>query len=355
MDACFLPSPSRAAGLRASMAAGLLSSLHAQLSPLDPDLDPLPTPPESVLGCPGVVRPLDFAAYFDLLIVSLDAGSSPLPLPLNRDEVVQRARRAWDRLVTSLHNPLPPTASLAPTLSTLSSAFYDAAEVASWVRWWDMEPHNALQLRAVSPEAFDAAETHVRVALNQLRQVSPDLHGELLAIVSDIVLAEPGPDHRMAFGGISSFSSWGAICLNVACHTHWVHYYKKMVHECAHLLLFALAQDEPLLLNDPTETYTSPLREDPRPLDGIYHAAFVSAREAYAIDAYLLHVEAHPAFVVDPQDVALMQAQLEVSVLAFWDCCAQLADHAQLTPLGQQILDEAKQYMDVAFRVTVLQ
>jgi HEXXH motif-containing protein len=48
-------------------------------------------------------------------------------------------------------------------------------------------------------------------------------------------------------------------------------------------VLFAETLDGPLVQNDPNERYKSPLRMNPRPMDGIYHATFVSARMYQAI------------------------------------------------------------------------
>ncbi|MBL6431916.1 MAG: hypothetical protein HPM95_15385 [Alphaproteobacteria bacterium] len=50
------------------------------------------------------------------------------------------------------------------------------------------------------------------------------------------------------------------------------------MHEAAHGTLFAMSPVEFYVFNPENERYSSPLRLDPRPLDGIYHATFVLAR-----------------------------------------------------------------------------
>ncbi len=54
-----------------------------------------------------------------------------------------------------------------------------------------------------------------------------------------------------------------------------------LLHETAHQLLFGLSLDQPVVENDVEERYASPLRPDPRPMDGIFHATFVCARMRY--------------------------------------------------------------------------
>ena len=90
-------------------------------------------------------------------------------------------------------------------------------------------------------------------------------------------------------GGASSFSLWGALALNSEAHPDWWQYIPRLIHEYSHNLLFGIARNEPLVFNDPEERYESPLRQDLRPMDGIYHALFVSAREALAMRAILSH------------------------------------------------------------------
>jgi HEXXH motif-containing protein len=171
--------------------------------------------------------------------------------------------------------------------------------------------------------------------------------------VTDIVMAQSGAERRMVFGGISSFAAWGAICLNQPVHTHWTEYFKQLVHETAHLLLFAIAREQALVLNDASERHASALRDDNRPIDGIFHAAFVSAREAYAFNAWLNWQAIQQPETVSSDDMTRVEQALECSVLAFWDCCDQLDAHAQLSELGHQVLSQTRAFVQDAFEVRV--
>src|SRR5690606_17433047 len=119
------------------------------------------------------------------------------------------------------------------------------------------------------------------------RMAAPALHAEVEIIVRDIVLAKPDGSNLIDYGGASSFGLWGAITINVETHCDWTQFYRQIVHETGHNLLFAIARGEPLVKADPSLRRPSPLRDDLRPLDGIFHAAYVSAREALAFEALL--------------------------------------------------------------------
>lgn len=297
MDLHFLPSASRAQGLRRSMDAALWGSVSAR------------------------AKPTDYAAYFD----AAQESASPNSVPL------------WP----------------APRVVTLADPFFSATEIASLCRWWDTEPLNALCLEPIDANALAQAQTQVHQALAQLALCAPEMHAEVCTTVTDIVMAQAGAARRMVFGGISSFAAWGAICLNQPLHTHWTEYFKQLVHETAHLLLFAMAREQPLVLNDASERHASALRDDNRPIDGIFHSAFVSAREAYAFNAWLNWQATQPPETVSSDDMTRVEQALECSVLAYWDCCDQLDAHAQLSELGHQVLGQTRAFVQDAFEVRV--
>jgi hypothetical protein len=51
-----------------------------------------------------------------------------------------------------------------------------------------------------------------------------------------------------------------------------------LVHETSHLFLNTVLAHDTLVLNDENSRYSSPIRKDPRPMLGIYHAVFVLSR-----------------------------------------------------------------------------
>jgi HEXXH motif-containing protein len=237
----------------------------------------------------------------------------------------------------------------APRVTGLSDEFYTTAQIARFRRWWDLEPDNAMALTAPTPPELSAARAWVPAALAHLHECAPDLHDEVLAIVDEIVIARPDGSQRLDYGGASSFALWGAITVNAAKHDDWPRYYRTIMHETAHLLLFAIAREQPLVA-EPHARGHSPLRDGLRPLDGIFHAAFVSARESLAIDRLLCRHE-EVGSVLDARELATLEDLLEGSATAFWECVETLRNEDSLTPLGEAVLGECETYMKANFAV----
>ena len=332
------------------MEAALAQSLAAALAAHAPASGPRagPPTPASKDARSGALAS-DFTAYFDL--IALDGDSSGRVGEADAHAVVARARsslRSPDSLAGApdAAAPLPGR----PCIVTLDEAHFSREERAALSRWWDMEPDNALHLAAVTPAELAAARQLIGRAMDELQQAAPDLYAEVLIITREIVVAQPGQSRRLDFGAVSSFAAWGAIGINHRAHSHWADCLRTVVHESAHLLLFAIARDQPLVYNDATERQSSPLRDDARPVDGIFHAAFVSAREALALDACLQRLEAAPA-TADPALAGYLEQLRSLSVLAFVECDAQLREHAQLSPLGKEILSETRSYIESHFEI----
>lgn len=281
---------------------------------------------------------LAFAAYFDLLVGGqhgFEDHSSEAEAWLRADAASQAGG------LGALPRPL---------ISTLDEAHHSAAELARLNRWWDLEPDNAMALRGCGEDTFQRASRHIGRALDLLREAAPELSGEIACIVERIVLARPEASAKLDFSGASSFALWGAVAINPLAHSGWPDYLKTLVHESAHLLLFAIAREQPLVENDPALRYPSPLRADPRPMDGIFHAAFVSAREAFALDACLAHLSANPG-ACEPEARNALEALLSASVLAFDDCRCVIEREGALTPLGREVLDDAIRYVESSFSI----
>lgn len=317
------------------MDASLLESVCLVLEEYRPGTELIPATEGAVLPHTGL---LDYGAYFDLA------------LPPDR-ETQLRSRvmeEAADYLIRRVIAPDPSApVSEAIRVTTIAPPHYSPFEVARLTRWWDAEPQNAFGLTPVSEEEFGTARQLIGTSFELLEQSSPDLHAEILALVREIAVARPEGAQRTAFGAASSFALWGGFVIDYASNDSWPLMFRTIVHESGHNLLFAIAREGPLVENDPDERFPSPVRSDPRPMDGIYHAAFVSARESLALDRLLCWNETSGA--LEPEDADLVLKLLEVSVLNFRDCLETLRKDASLTRLGADILAECESWMDESF------
>jgi HEXXH motif-containing protein len=112
-----------------------------------------------------------------------------------------------------------------------------------------------------------------------------------------------------------------------------------LAHESAHSLLFGFTVDEALQDNPDEELYASPLRVDPRPMDGIYHATFVSARMHWAMtrlaeSGLLTEEQREKAYAAAASDLTNFDAGYGV-----------VAAHGVLTDTGAALMRGAHDYM----------
>jgi HEXXH motif-containing protein len=114
---------------------------------------------------------------------------------------------------------------------------------------------------------------------------------------------------------------------------------QTLAHETGHLLLFGSMLGRPLVENEDDERYDSPLRRDPRPMEGVVHAAYVMARMHYVLAAILRS----GAIPQDQREAA--EEQLRQHVEGFVDSLTAIDAHARFTERGAALFAEAADYM----------
>lgn len=276
----------------------------------------------------GPVGSRAFAAYYDL-VLALDAGD---------------LAEAGVRLLELLEAPVAP-----PGLRILELG--DPArdrDADRYRRHVDTDPEQPLSIQPPPPALAAACRARIEAAFARIDAGDPELGREIRALVREIVLAVGPPDPRaLSFDGASSFMLWGAVVLNAAGHATPLEMVQALAHESAHNLLFGLAADGPLVRNDDAPRFASPLRADPRPIDGIFHATFVTARMHRAL------AQLRAAGALDAAERAEADAALAAHRAHFAQGLATLDRHAELTPAGAAALAGARAYMQGAPRPAV--
>lgn len=190
------------------------------------------------------------------------------------------------------------------------------------------------------PERAAAFMQHLEKVLHLMDRITPELVGEFYAVVSQLVMVSGSSARRgIEFGGGSSYMLWGGLFVNVDHARSDLEMVDLIAHETAHLLLYGFCREEPLVRNPDSELYPSPLRQDLRPMDGIYHATWVSARMHYAMRAFSLS-EHLPAA---EREVARQSAQQHR--LDFLAGHGVVEREADLTSTGRSLMDAAFTYM----------
>jgi len=176
-------------------------------------------------------------------------------------------------------------------------------------------------------------------ALDILQQHAPGTFGEIETLACEFVPALGSAVNGMAFDGCSSLERWGTILVNAKTSRTDLELSEAISHESAHNALFAMAPVSFHVKNDAQELYKSPLRLDPRPMSGIYHATFVLARMCFAMREVAESPTAGSALREEALALAKASAKL------FTDGYSVLEKHARYTTEGRAIMQDAARYM----------
>jgi HEXXH motif-containing protein len=268
----------------------------------------------------GPVPPLVFGAYFEL-VLALESGDLDSARELLL-EIAAAPNHAGGPIVLDLGEPATDRAA------------------ARYQRLIDTDPNEPFHVLPPPPELSLAFRQRIAEAFALLERGDPEIADEIRGLLREIVLAvgpiRPG---SMTFDGASSFMLWGAILLNPRLLTSPLDVAQALAHESGHNLLFGLCADGSLVENDDEPRYRSPLRQDLRPMDGIVHATFVTAR----MHRSLARLRASRAL---SRDEAAQAGRLLADHVRNFAMGWEIVDRdARLTERGRTIMTDARQHM----------
>lgn len=275
-----------------------------------------------------VYPPSTFGLYYELATALLDEEEEA-SIPL-LDELAEEKPLAY-----------------AGTRIMALDAILPVAKRRRYQRLMDTDPARPFHILSPPPGQVAQAVGRVDAALARLRKTIPELAGEFEALIRELVLVVGAPGRSNEFAGGSCYMLWGALFINTDAHENEMAMIEALVHESAHSLLFGFTIDEPLIENPDNELYDSPLRSDPRPMDGIYHATFVSARMHWALSALL-------ASELDEQERHWLEEARERDYDNFYLGYDIVARHARLTDTGRHLIEAAAGYMQASGRSKAL-
>lgn len=228
----------------------------------------------------------------------------------------------------------------------LSRRFFTVEEEMAFRLQFTSESLIDEQIVVLDDDKADKAAAAIRRGLTLLERHAPASFGEVAAVVSEIVPVGGKPHAGMVFDGCSSLERWGAILFNATLEKSDLVIAESIVHEAAHTSLFGKAPVTFLVENGDDERFVSPLRVDPRPMNGIYHATFVLARMHFAMHEIATSTNAPAA--LRGEACALLRRSAEL----FDGGYRIVVEHARLTPEGQAIIDATARWMTVGAKVT---
>lgn len=295
--------------------AELLATIHTDLA----FADALPQPvtqrrlPRRIVSLPAR-RVIEVAAD----IVRAEFGNRSIVL----------ISRAGERRELSLAETPSEPPSFHPITDTLVLAGVDNNPLAMSEAHPD-KAGNRLDLGGRSPHEWTQM---LADSLALIGQYMPDLRGEIDLYLHQIV---PVGYHAEAHLSASYQELIGTVYMTL--HPQRMTMVEATIHEFQHNKLHAQLELDPLLRNAFHPLYSSPVRPDPRPLQGILlavHAFFPVAR-LYQ----LMRAAKHEG--TDRPDFERRYAQI---VKGNHEGAAVLLEHGQATPIGQGLLDEIRRW-----------
>jgi HEXXH motif-containing protein len=270
----------------------------------------------------GTLSPALFALYHDLMS-AISCGEEEA----SEKALVELGGRSWRHSGLRIWN--------------FSSECREPQAHDRYRKYLSVDPTTPMALMACPASEFDQMRRRCETALDLLEVADPELAAETREIVAEMIIAANDPHSSGSgdFSGASSFAIWGAIFLNAETHGDPVELAQAIVHEAAHLLLFAEAIDGPLVTNPESERFSSALRRDGRPMDGIYHATFVTGRMHYAAAAI------HRNVPLDPTARRLLERTIAMHRRNFFSGLETIRGGARLTRLGETLLKGVEDHM----------
>lgn len=282
--------------------------------------------------------PLNYEAL-EQLCATLEKGTTHAPTAFAHyyDAVTALLQEDEERATVFLEQlaqekPRPPAQTVGP--------LDDDARGRCYRERMDADMRSGLSLHIPAPETTRSFIDRYKHAMSLLEQATPELAGEIHSIVHEVVGVAGGPSDQGEFHGGSHYQLWGALFLNAGLHTNRIEMAEVLAHESAHSLLFGFCTHEPLTLNEDSQLFESPLRAEPRPMDGIYHATYVSARMHWAMNQ-LLESE-----LLSDEERGLAYAARDRDRDNFEAGYQVVNAHGVLTDLGRNLMSNARAYID---------
>ncbi len=228
----------------------------------------------------------------------------------------------------------------APYISNLNDRDLGDGYAAVYARAVDDDVDMRFDLVAIDDGEATRARTLIVEARDLIGGASPDLLSEMDALVRQIVLARGQPG-GLLFSGAATLFLWGAIFINPTTISDRLTMAEALTHEARHALLTGLAGGRDVTLNDSHERYPSPLREEPRPIEGIAHAAFVLARMTMMLDCLA------SSHCLSDRERLRANCMREDNISMFRSAMVTLKEHALFTAEGAAIFGHCETFMDL--------
>lgn len=163
----------------------------------------------------------------------------------------------------------------------------------------------------------------LKKSLSILRQNNQAIFSEIERFITNIVMFE-----GQTIIGFTDFHNHGAIFIKYAMvKDNPTFLAEEIVHESSHTVLNTIMVLDPLVKNPKNERYKTPLRQDERPMFGLFHQLYVLSK----LNRFYENLKGHKETSRHEQIKEKLMAAVDI-----------VGKNAQFTPKGEQIFSELK-------------
>lgn len=166
------------------------------------------------------------------------------------------------------------------SILTIGNSLWEKFSVTEAIRLAKEDCNQTAVIEPVSPIELSINRNRLNEAIDLIAKYDPDMFEELIEQVSMIKLFR-----GKVTMGFTDVRILGAMFIRVPRPNlnPVLYFFEHIIHEASHIHLNCLMAIDPLILNSREERFQSPLRSDPRPMIGVFHATYVSARIARSL------------------------------------------------------------------------
>jgi hypothetical protein len=161
------------------------------------------------------------------------------------------------------------------SISSVGNSDWEIFETQEAVKLTEMDCGEAAEIRSLPDVELITAKDHVTAALCLIARHDPGMFDEIQEHVRVIKLFS-----GKITMGFTDMRMLGAMFIRLPRENvnPILYFFEHIIHEASHMHLNCLMATDPMVLNSPEERYSSPLRFDPRPMVGVFHATYVSTK-----------------------------------------------------------------------------
>lgn len=186
----------------------------------------------------------------------------------------------------------------------------------------------------IGDDRLDMYRSDIDRALSLIKDVDPIIHEEIEEYVDSVKLFT-GEN----LIGASSANFYGNIYLqrpedDFDRDERVAYFIEHIVHEASHHHATALEIHDEMVLNPPEERFDAPIRPDPRPMSGIYHATFVLTRISRVFRR-----------LYEETGIEVFEEYRDRTETEWKHGYKDVVNHGNLTPRGEQICEEFEEVL----------